>query len=528
MTKQKISLYDTTLRDGSQGEDISFTLEDKLLIAQKLDSFGIDYIEAGWPGSNPKDLEFFKQIKKLKLNHSKIVAFASTHKAKLKPEDDPSFKALIDAKTEAVTLFGKTWDLHVRDALKISLDKNLKIIDSSIRFFRKKRKEVLYDAEHFFDGYKANPDYALKSILAAAEAGASYIVLCETNGGALPFELTEIIHEVKKHISLPIGIHCHNDGELAVANTLSAVRAGASQVQGTINGYGERCGNANLISIIPNLQLKMGYLCTGKKEMKKLTELSRYVAEISNMRHPKASAFVGKSAFAHKGGVHVSAVMKNPVTYEHIEPELVGNSRRVLVSDLSGASNILFKAKELGYQLDQNDPRLKILLEQIKSLENEGFQFEGAEASFELLLKNALGKKPAYFSQVDFKVTDEKGHDQDLAQSAAEVTLKVGHLKELALSEGEGPVNALDKALRKALIRFYPSIADVQLLDYKVRVLSSGTGTNSKVRVLMESSDGQSKWSTVGVSENIIQASWRSLIDSLEYKLIKDKVKALK
>ena len=523
--KNKIILYDTTLRDGSQGEEVCFTVEDKLLVCRKLDEIGLDYIEAGWPGSNPKDLEFFERATELKLKNSKLVAFGSTGKAANKPSVDPNLKALLAAGTPVVTIFGKSWDFHVREALKISLEKNLEIIAGSIKFLKKnKNKEVIYDAEHFFDGYKANPQYALKTLLAAAESGADYLVLCDTNGGSLPEEIGEIVAAVKKSTNVPLGIHCHNDSELGVANSLAAIAKGAVQVHGTVNGYGERCGNANLISVVANLQLKMGKKCLSPERLKKLKALSRFVAELANMQPFTHQPFVGDSAFAHKGGVHVSAVIKNARTYEHIDPETVGNARRVLVSDLSGVSNIVYKAEELGIKIDSHDPVAKKIVQHIKDLENQGFQFESAEASFEILIRKALGKYKSYFNLISFKVTDTKVPGVEHAQSEATIELEVGGQRELTHFQGHGPVNALDLCLRQALVRFYPSIKDVTLLDYKVRVLPAGLGTRSMVRVLIENSDGQGVWNTVGVSENIIEASWQALVDSLEYKLIKDKI----
>jgi len=524
MTRQpqkKLTLYDTTLRDGSQGEEISFTLEDKLLITQKLDDLGIDYIEAGWPGSNPKDIDYFRKVKKIKLRQSKVVAFGSTRHPKKKAHQDPNLKSLLDARTSVVTLFGKSWDFHVKKALKVPLGENLELIYDSVKFLKAKVPQVIYDAEHFFDGYKNNPKYALSSLQAASEGGADILVLCDTNGGTLPDEVQKIFNELKEKLPGKYGIHCHNDCELGVANSLAAVRAGAIQVHGTINGIGERCGNANLVSVLANLQIKMGYALVSAKQLKQLQKVSRYVYELANLTPLKNQAYVGRSAFAHKGGIHVSAVEKNPKTYEHTDPKVVGNSRRVLLSDLSGASNVLNKAREFGLDLKKKDPVVKKLVQDLKDLENQGFQFEGAEASFEILMKKAKGQYHNFFRLVGFRVLDEKLTHDDPPRAEAVIQVRVDGIEEHTAAMGHGPVNALDNALRKALERFFPEIREVKLIDYKVRVLSSGTGTASKVRVLIESTDGKSKWGTVGVSENIIQASWMALVDSLEYKLMK-------
>jgi len=520
--KKQLTLYDTTLRDGSQGEEISFTVEDKLRIAQRLDDLGLDYIEAGWPGSNPKDLEFFEKAKSLKLQSAKLTAFGATCHPRKTPSTDENLRALLDAETPVVTIFGKSWGLHVKDALKVSLAENLDLISSSIAYLKKKTDEVIYDAEHFFDGYKDDPDYALKSLKAAREAGADLIVLCDTNGGSLPGEIGKILGEVRGQLGGDYGIHCHNDCELAVANSLAAVGAGAVQVHGTINGFGERCGNANLVSILANLQLKMGFKLVTPRQLNRLQEVSHFVYEIANLKPNNQQAFVGQSAFAHKGGIHVSAVSKNPKTYEHIAPEQVGNRRRVLVSDLSGSSNILMKAREFGVELDRQDPTVKKLLQDLKELENQGFEFEGAEASFEILMNKAMGRYKNYFKLVGFRVLDEKEASERNTLAEATIQVEVDGVTEHTAANGHGPVNALDNALRKALDRFYPQLKEVRLIDYKVRVLPSGAGTGSQVRVLIESTDGKKKWGTVGVSENIIQASWMALVDSLEYKLMKD------
>jgi 2-isopropylmalate synthase len=519
-TNRKVTLYDTTLRDGSQGEEISFTVEDKLLITQKLDELGIDYIEAGWPGSNPKDLEYFKKASSLKLKRAKLVAFGSTSHPRKKPAQDPNIKSLLQSDTPVVTIFGKSWPLHVRVALRVSLSENLKLIFDSVSYLKKRVPEVIYDAEHFFDGYKDNPDYALQSIQAAREAGADYLVLCDTNGGTLPHEIENILRKLQKDFPAPYGIHCHNDCELGVANSLAAIRAGAVQVHGTINGIGERCGNANLVSVLANLQLKMGYRLVTPQQLSRLQEVSHYVYEMANLKATVNQPYVGQSAFAHKGGVHVSAVARNPRTYEHIPPEKIGNRRRVLLSDLSGSSNVLLKAKEFGLNLKRKDPVVKRLVHELKELENQGFQFEGAEASFEILMKKAKGQYKNFFRLVGFRVLDEKLTHDAPARAEATIQVEVDGVREHTAAKGRGPVNALDNALRKALEKFFPELKEVRLIDYKVRVLPSGSGTSSKVRVLIESTDGKRKWGTVGVSENIIQASWMALVDSLEYKLM--------
>ena len=518
----KVRLYDTTLRDGSQAEDISFSVEDKVRIALKLDEIGIHYIEGGWPGSNPKDMEFFREIGRHDLKRAKIAAFGSTCRAGRRPEDDPNISALLQAGVEVVTIFGKSWDLHVKDALRIDLEENLHLIGDTLRYLRGRFKEVFFDAEHFFDGYKANPGYALEVLRRAEEAGVDCIVLCDTNGGTLPDDLVRTIREVRKRVSVPLGIHAHNDSDVAVANSILAVKEGVVQVQGTMNGFGERCGNANLCSIIPNLKLKMGIDCIDDRDLKRLREVSRFINELANLPHNKHQPYVGESAFAHKGGVHVSAVQRNPETYEHIRPELVGNRQRILISDLSGKANILYKAREFGIDLDSNDPVVKELLKTLKDLEKQGFQFEGAEGSFELLMQKALRRKKSYFKLHGFRVIDEKRREGERPFSEATIKLEVDGKIEHTAAEGNGPVNALDNALRKALEKFYPSLKEVRLLDFKVRVLTAGRGTAASVRVLVESGDGEDKWGTVGVSENVIEASWQALVDSIEYKLYKD------
>ena len=519
---ERVRLYDTTLRDGTQAEDISFQVEDKVRIARRLDEIGIDYIEGGWPGSNPKDIGFFQAIRREKLQHSRIAAFGSTRRARVNPADDSNIQMLIEAEPDTVTIFGKTWDFHVREALRISLEENVELINDSLVYLKTRVGEVIYDAEHFFDGYKANPDYALETLRAAADAGVDCIVLCDTNGGTLPHEIPPIMDAVNAAVSTPLGIHAHNDSECAVANSLMAVQCGARHVQGTINGFGERCGNANLCSIIPALELKLGLPCLHPGQLSHLRSASRYVFELANLTPNKHQAYVGNSAFAHKGGVHVSAIQRHPETYEHIRPELVGNRTRVLVSDLSGRSNILAKAEECGIELDSKDPVTLEILEDIKDLENQGFQFEGAEASFELLMLKAMGKLKHYFAVTAFRVIDTLRDSDRAPVSEATIKVKVGGKIEHTAADGNGPVNALDTALRKALTSFYPQIAEVTLLDYKVRVLPSSKGTDAVIRVLVESGDEDSRWGTVGVSSNVIDASYQALADALTYKLYKD------
>ncbi|MBL7085137.1 MAG: citramalate synthase [Candidatus Omnitrophica bacterium] len=519
---RKVELYDTTLRDGAQTEGISYSVSDKLRIAQKLDSLGIHYIEGGWPGSNPKDMQFFNLIKRKRLKCAKICAFGSTVRPHLVPAKDTNIKALLKAETEIVTLFGKSWDLHVKYVLKTSPDENLKMISSSIKYLKDRGREVIYDAEHFFDGAKENFSYALKTLLAAQEAGADKIVLCETNGGMITSSLVKIIKKVQPKIKVPLGIHTHNDSGMAVANTIAAVEEGCLHIQGTINGYGERCGNADLGVCIANLKLKLGIDCISDSQLKKITEVSHYVSEVSNMRHQPNQPFVGESAFAHKGGVHINAMVKHSLTYEHIKPALVGNKSRFLISELSGRTSILLKAKELELGLEKDAPHTKKILKLLQDLEHQGYQFEAAEGSFELLMKKAMKKYKKFFDLESFRVIIEKKKDGKLTSEAA-MKLKVNKIKEHTASEGDGPVNALDNALRKALLEFYPALAKMHLTDFKVRVLDERAGTAAKVRVLIQSQDEKDSWGTVGVSENIIEASWQALVDSIEYKLLKDR-----
>ncbi|MFH1645339.1 MAG: citramalate synthase [Candidatus Omnitrophota bacterium] len=517
---QKVKLYDTTLRDGSQAEGISLTVKDKLAIAKKLDEFGIDYIEGGWPGSNPKDMEFFLEAKKLNLKHSQLTAFGSTRRAHIPASKDDNLKAFVKSGCDVITIFGKSWDLHVRDVLKVSLEENLNMIRDSIAYLKKKVKTVFFDAEHFFDGYMHNPDYSIAALLAAEEAGADAIILCDTNGGMLTNNLARIVDEVKTKIKVPLGIHCHNDSEMAVANSVAAVIAGCLQVQGTVNGYGERCGNANLCSIIPTLKLKLGVNCVSDTKLKELTEMSRYVAEICNVKQQDNQPFVGNSAFAHKGGIHVNAVLKKSISYEHIEPQAVGNKRRILVSELSGKSTLLSKAKELELGLNKESDQTKVIMNLLQDMEHKGYHFEAAEGSFELLLKRSMKAYKKFFELLGFTLVTEKDEEGKL-RSEATVKIKVTGELVHTVSEGDGPINALDNALRKGLVKFYPQLEKMHLSDFRVRVLDEKAGTAARVRVLIQSQDDKKSWWTIGVSENIIEASWQALVDSLEYKLVK-------
>jgi 2-isopropylmalate synthase len=516
---EQVFIYDTTLRDGTQGEGISLSVDDKLKIAQRLDQFGVHYIEGGWPGSNPKDMEFFEKVHQLSLQTARVTAFGSTRRQGIPPERDENLQKLLESGVQVATIFGKTWDFHVTRALKTTLEENLAMIYESVQFLKENELEVIFDAEHFFDGYKNNPSYALEALKKAEEGGADWIVLCDTNGGTLPHELGDIFRTVKMTVNTPVGIHAHNDSECAVANSITAVREGARQVQGTFNGYGERCGNANLVSVIPNLQLKLGLHCVNNEQIKQLTKVSRYVHEIANVIPPNNQPFVGMSAFAHKGGMHVSAVLKSPETYEHMAPELIGNDRRVLVSELAGQSNLFYKAQELDIHVDKSTHGAKEIIQKIKEKEHEGYQYEGAEASFELLLREGLGEVNDPFTLESFKILVEKTADSSI-KTEATVKLTVGQEIVHTAAEGNGPVNALDNALRKALETYYPPLKDMYLSDYKVRVLDEGGATAAKVRVLIESSNGKKEWSTVGVSGNIVEASWQALSDSIRYMLM--------
>lgn len=516
-----IAIYDTTLRDGTQGEQVNLSAEDKLRIAKKLDEYGISYIEGGWPGSNPKDARFFDLAKKNAFQNSRLTAFGSTRRAGISPDKDPNLEALLGTETETITVFGKSWDLHATDILEVSLDENLSMIQDSVNFLKGKGREVIYDAEHFFDGYKHNPEYALKTLLAAENGGADMIALCDTNGGTMPDEVETIFARVIPRIETPVGFHPHNDCGLALANSLRAVKAGASMVQGTINGYGERCGNVDLLSVIGNLQIKMGHPCIPEDQLKHLTELSRFVSEIANVTPLNQRPFVGKSAFAHKGGVHVSAIIKNPTAYEHMDPERVGNRRRVLVSDLSGKSNIEYKSREMGIKLGGDEQDSRKIVQKIKEMEDQGYQFDAAEGSLNVLIKKVIGQFQEPFLLESFRVTIEKDKNRETA-SHANIKIVVGDEEEITAAEGNGPVNALDNALRKALTKFFPHINEMGLVDYKVRVIDATEATGAKVRVQIETRDEQEIWTTIGVSHDIIEASWQALADSVQYKLSKE------
>jgi 2-isopropylmalate synthase len=521
----KIKLFDTTLRDGTQSEDVSFTVDDKLHVAKLLDEFGIHYIEGGWPGSNPKDLDFFKEVRKVKFRQARITAFGATRRAKLSCEDDPSIQALVRSEAPVACIFGKTWDFHVTDALGITLEENLELIEDTVVYLKRYFDEVIYDAEHFFDGYRARPDYALQTLNAAARGGAAFITLCDTNGGALPWDVAEAVKIVVTGIKSPVGIHVHNDSETAVANTLAAVKSGATLVQGTINGVGERCGNANLVSIIPGIQLKLGYSCVPPENLQKLTHLSRTVQELANMHEWKNQPYTGLSAFAHKGGIHVSAVMKNPGTYEHIDPTIVGNQRRVLVSDLSGRSNVQYKLKEMGFDLDAKDPVLQTIVDEIKRMEHQGYTYEAADASLELLIQKTRGQLNDYFSLRGYRVIDERTlpEGSPVSEAAVQLELPSGEMLH-TVSLGDGPVDALNGALLKALSRFYPVLGEVHLVDFKVRILNAVQGTKAVTRVMIDFSDGVNHWTTVGVDSDILGASYTALVDSIRYKLYREKL----
>ena len=519
--EKQVLIYDTTLRDGTQGEQINFSAEEKLRIAQKLADLGIQYIEGGWPGSNPKDIRFFQMAKNAGLK-TRLTAFGSTRRAHTLPEKDSNLKALLQAETQTITIFGKVWDLHVTEILGVSLKENVNMIVDSITYLKSKGKEIIFDAEHFFDGSKANPQYALETIQAAISGSADSIVLCDTNGGTMVGEIKEIVKTVKESFpGVLLGIHAHNDCGLAVANSIASAEEGVTMIQGTINGYGERCGNADLISVIANLQLKIGKKCIDDSKIQYLTEVSRYVSEVANIPPLNERPFVGRSAFAHKGGMHVSAIQKKPLAYEHIEPGTVGNKRRVLVSDLSGKSNIEYKANEMGLTLGGNGYDSKKIVTEIKRMEDQGYQFDAAEGSLELLMKKTTGQFKEPFSLLSLRVINEKNK---VGGSISQATIKisVSEEEEINAAEGNGPVNAIDNALRKALSKFYPRINEMRLVDFKVRVLEGSAGTGARVRVLIESRDEKNIWNTVGVSENIIEASWQALVDSIYFKLSKD------
>jgi 2-isopropylmalate synthase len=523
-------LYDTTLRDGTQREGLSVSIEDKLRIAKRLDQLGIPFIEGGWPGANPKDVQFFWQLQEDPLEQAEIVAFCSTRRPHTTAAAEPMLQPILAAGTRWVTIFGKSWDLHVTTGLKTTLEENLAMIRDTVEYLCAQGRRVIYDAEHWFDGYKHNPDYALQTLEAAIASGAEWLVLCDTNGGTLPHEVSQIVQDVSSHLSVvscqgkttipQIGIHTHNDSELAVANALAAVMAGATMVQGTINGYGERCGNANLCSLVPNLQLKLGYSCIGKDQLAQLTEASRFVSEVVNLAPDEHAPFVGRSAFAHKGGIHVSAVERNPLTYEHIQPEQVGNRRRIVISEQSGLSNVLAKARTFGIELDPQQPEARQILQRMKDLESEGYQFEAAEASFALLMYEALGNRQEFFEVRGFQVHCDLIESKQTSSALATIKVAVNGQNILEAAEGNGPVAALDAALRKALLNFYPQIADFELTDYKVRILNGHTGTAAKTRALVESGNGHQRWTTVGVSTNILEASYQAVVAGLEYGLL--------
>lgn len=516
---RRIQLYDTTLRDGSQGEGVNFSVEDKLHITRKLDELGFDFIEGGYPLSNPKDFEYFQRVAKLSLKHSLVVAFGMTRRKGIAASEDTGMRALVDSQAPVVTIVGKTWDLHVFEVLRVDEAENLAMIADSISYVKSQGRRVFYDAEHFFDGYFANPAFALKTVQAAASAGAEMIVLCDTNGGRMPDEIAAAVRAAREALPVPVGIHCHNDCELAVANTLAAVRTGATQVQGTINGIGERCGNVDLISVIANLALKYGHEVLGPGNLARLTETSRYVYELANMNFRSGQPFVGTSAFAHKGGMHTHAVAKDPATYEHVRPETVGNERRILISELSGHSTII--AKTTHHRMSHDKALMTAILNRVQDLEHAGYEFEAAEASFDLLVKKAAGRYQPWFERLAYRVNIEADKD-GMPITEATVKLRVGELLQHTASEGDGPVNALDGALRKALLASYPRLAEMQLVDYKVRVVNPKEGTAARVRVVIESRDHDAVWGTVGVSENVVEASWLALVDSIEYKLFKD------
>ena len=564
MTSQatnQIWIYDTTLRDGAQREGLSLSLEDKLRIARELDQLGIPFIEGGWPGANPKDVQFFWQIKEEPLKQAEVVAFCSTRRPNTTAAADPMLQALLAAGTHWVTIFGKSWDLHVTEGLNTTLDENLAMIRDTIEYLRSQGRRVIYDAEHWFDGYKNNPEYAIKTLLTARDAGAEWLVLCDTNGGTLPHEVSQIVRDVVEAVGVRgqesgvrsqesgvrsefqaqnselrtqnfplLGIHTHNDAGTAVANALASVLEGVRMVQGTMNGYGERCGNANLCSLIPNLQLKLGYRCIQDEQLVRLTKASRFISEVVNLAPDDHAPFVGRSAFAHKGGIHVSAVERNPLTYEHLKPEQIGNQRRIVISDQSGLSNVLAKARSFGHELNKQDPTCREILERLKELENEGYQFEAAEASFDLLMREALGYRQQPFELKGFQVHCDMLQGTGVPYRNAVATIKVAVKGEdiLEAAEGNGPVSALDAALRKALRNFYPEIAQFQLTDYKVRILDSGAGTSAKTRVLIESSSGQQRWTTLGVSTNIIEASYQAVAEGIEYGLLLQSSDSLK
>ena len=521
--KQALQIYDTTLRDGTQGEGVSFTVAAKIRVAEKLDQFGIDVIEGGWPGSNPRDMAFFEEAKKIEFKHAKLAAFGSTRRANLRAEADPQLQLLLDAETPVVTIFGKTWLLHVTEILRTTAEENLQMIEDSVRFLTEHGRAVIYDAEHFFDGYHDNPEYALQTLQAAQRGGAVNLTLCDTNGGQLVSQLQGIVRTVCEHFqNTPVGVHCHNDSGLGVALSLAGIESGASLIQGTMNGFGERNGNANLSSIIPNLLLKMGATLHCAPNLSKLRELSLFVDEMANRASEANQPFVGSSSFAHKGGVHADAAAKVKHSYEHIAPELVGNRTRVLVSDMSGRSSVMMKAKEIGVELDARSPQLKAFLQELKELEFKGYAYEAADASFKLLLRRFLKGKQPDFELIGYRVMVSHQTALHRMISEATVQVKIGDEIHHTVAEASGPVDALDHALRKAIAPVFPQIMAVELIDYKVRILETEHGTDAITRVLIESTDGQDCWGTVGASDNIIEATWRALVDSVEYKILLD------
>jgi 2-isopropylmalate synthase len=517
MSTPRVTIYDTTLRDGTQGTGISFSVLDKIRVAEKLDDFGVHYIEGGWPGSNPKDAQFFAEAAKRSWKNARVAAFGMTRRGRIKVEDDPQVQMLLDAQTPAVTIVGKTWPLHVTEVFQVSLEENLAMIADTVAWLKRHGREVLYDAEHFFDSFREDPEYSLRTIGAARDAGADLIVLCETNGGNLPEDVGEITARVIAEFGQPVGIHTHNDSGVGVANALAAIRAGAVQVQGTINGYGERVGNCNLTTAMPCLQLKMG-IDLGL-DLTRLRELSNFVDELANVPHDIRAPYVGAAAFTHKGGLHVHAVAKLASTYEHIDPSLVGNERVITISDMSGQSNVIVKAESLGFKFQKGAPEVARVLAEVKRLESEGYEFEAAEASFELLIRKVLGVQRVLFDLDEYHCSFRRAGDGHWNKTEATVKLRIDGQKAYTVEEGDGPVNALDAALRKALRPFYPAIDRIQLLDYKVRIINGQQGTGARTRVFIVSSDGETQWGTVGVSDNIIEASWLALVDSFEYKL---------
>jgi 2-isopropylmalate synthase len=515
------ALYDTTLRDGSQGEGINFSLMDKLNIAARLDEFGVHYIEGGWPGSNQKDIAFFEEAKKRQWSHAKITAFGSTRRPHTQAKEDPQIQLLLEAETPVITFFGKSWILHVEEVLRTTPEENLEMIHDTVSFLKSEGREVIYDAEHFFDGYATDPDYATQTVQAAAAAGADFVTLCDTNGGRLPTEIKEVTGKMIKAVSTRVGIHTHNDCGLGVANAIAAVEAGASQVQGTINGFGERTGNCNLTSVIPILQLKLNQQVLPDNHLQQLTALSRYVDEIANLNHDIRAPFVGQTSFAHKGGMHVNAINKSAVSYNHIEPEKVGNHQRILVGELSGRTNVMMKARELGLQLDEKAESTRAILEQIKDKESQGYEFEAADATFQLMVQRHLQPLRQWFKLEEYHVSMRRNSVHGFTNCEATIKIHVdGDLIHM-VANGDGPVNALDNSLRRALKEKYPEVTDLQLIDYKVRIIDSKAGTAAKIRVFIESSDGEKSWGTVGVSDNVIEASWLALVDSIEFYLMK-------